>query len=282
MRKDNIFMKREDSELHREALRQGQEYSRKMVEEYDTLWGQPFWDYVRKSRAAWMAARLARAGAHGLRALDAGCGIGFTAFEAAASGLFSEIVALDMSGEALAIGEKLRAEQRRTQAAEIIKFVQGDFFMLQADAPFDVVYMHEVFEHIPSAEAVFAKARDLLAPGGFLMISTPNRDRLFNRLRVAAGRQRLLIDPFHVREYSFSEMAAARTGWRLEAATGRQLFDINCVAAPFAVAGNAARNFMEKALRVAAENRVVYRAGALCPGVSAEILVLFRKRADRG
>ena len=50
-----------------------------------------------------------------------------------------------------------------------------------ADASFDVVILSEVVEHLPSWIAVLHESGRVLAPGGHLVLSTPNVQRLHSR-----------------------------------------------------------------------------------------------------
>jgi 2-polyprenyl-3-methyl-5-hydroxy-6-metoxy-1,4-benzoquinol methylase len=50
-----------------------------------------------------------------------------------------------------------------------------------ADASFDVVILSEVAEHLPDHRTVIAGAGRILAPGGHLILSTPNIARLHSR-----------------------------------------------------------------------------------------------------
>jgi SAM-dependent methyltransferase len=49
------------------------------------------------------------------------------------------------------------------------------------DASFDVVILSEVVEHLPSYITVLHEAGRVLAPGGYLVLSTPNVQRLHSR-----------------------------------------------------------------------------------------------------
>jgi SAM-dependent methyltransferase len=86
---------------------------------------------------------------------------------------------------------------------------------------FDLVILSEVIEHIPEPDlpALHAEIRRILAPGGHLLLSVPNRLTLRNRARRLVGRPLVLMDRTHLREYSLAEAraAAAATGLREEA-----------------------------------------------------------------
>ena len=56
--------------------------------------------------------------------------------------------------------------------------------VVQARGPFDVVVAGEIIEHLPAPQQLFASARELLRPGGKLVITTPNP---YSPRRVRAG-----------------------------------------------------------------------------------------------
>jgi FkbM family methyltransferase len=51
-----------------------------------------------------------------------------------------------------------------------------------ADASFDALYASKVIEHVPDGDAALAEWRRVLRPGGTLIVTTPNRARLLNRI----------------------------------------------------------------------------------------------------
>jgi ubiquinone/menaquinone biosynthesis C-methylase UbiE len=81
-------------------------------------------------------------------------------------------------------------------------FVRADATRLPArDGSFDLYVSFETLEHVEEDEALVREARRVLAPGGALLCSTPNRDFLSPGLTLR-DRPR---NPYHVREYSIAE-----------------------------------------------------------------------------
>jgi SAM-dependent methyltransferase len=141
--------------------------------------------------------RWAAAFAPGRRVLDAACGTGYGArilLEAGATRIASMDLSRDASGPA---------------------FVRGDAARLPArDGAFDLYVSFETLEHVEDDESLLREAKRVLAPGGFFLCSTPNRDFLSPGLTLA-DRPR---NPYHVREYSIPEFEAllARVFPRIE------------------------------------------------------------------
>lgn len=61
-------------------------------------------------------------------------------------------------------------------------FVLSRIETFQYPSPFDLVIMFNLVEHVRDPRAVLEKARDLLAPGGLILVKTPNCDSLDARL----------------------------------------------------------------------------------------------------
>jgi SAM-dependent methyltransferase len=110
-----------------------------------------------------------------------------------------------------------------------------------ADASFDFVTYMDVIEHHPySPQRVLLEVRRVLAPGGCVIITTPNHASIYNRLALLRGRS--VNDTFdyffevskdqnvyfgHHREYTRNELSAAlaRMGFRvLESAAADEGF----------------------------------------------------------
>ncbi len=145
--------------------------------------GEPF-DYDQARHLS--AYRYAFALAPGKRVLDAGCGEGFGTQLLA--DVAASVVGADYSSDAIAFC-------RQTWHKPNLRFVQldltapGDF----ADT-FDLVTNFQVLEHIRDDRAFLEALKARLAPGGTLLLTTPNRLRSFSE------------NPYHVREYTAPEL----------------------------------------------------------------------------
>jgi len=111
------------------------------------------------------------------RVLDAGCCGGEIGGGLAAAG--SAVFGIDFSRKALA---------RATGVG--IKVAQADIEAGLPFAPesFDCVVAAEIIEHLDDTDSFLKELKRILAPGGLLVISTPNLAWWLNRLRLACGR----------------------------------------------------------------------------------------------
>jgi 2-polyprenyl-3-methyl-5-hydroxy-6-metoxy-1,4-benzoquinol methylase len=113
----------------------------------------------------WWAAQFAP----GRRVLDAGCGIGY------GSNMLAEAGAAEVHG--VDIAEPV-IEAAAQGAGPGVTFATGDVAALDLDADSsDLVVCFEVIEHVEDTDAVLDELARVLAPGGLLLISSPNRDR---------------------------------------------------------------------------------------------------------
>jgi SAM-dependent methyltransferase len=127
----------------------------------------------------------------GKRVLDAACGEGYgTSLLASAA---ASVVGADVSRDAIA-----HASER--YAAGNVRFVAASVTRLPlADASIDAVVSFETVEHLSEQREMLAEFRRVLAPGGILVISSPNRP-VYNQDADAANH-------FHVRELDRDELA---------------------------------------------------------------------------
>ena len=130
--------------------------------------------------------------ATGARVLDVGSGEGFGAalLSDAAASVTGIDIAADAVEHARANYEAPNLDFRVGSAADLSAF---------ADGAFDLVVAFEVIEHVAEQDAVIAGISRVLAPGGRLVISTPDRD---------AYAERGEPNPFHERELTAAEFDA--------------------------------------------------------------------------
>lgn len=99
-----------------------------------------------------------------LSILDVSCGSGWLEESLCE---FGSVVATDLADEVVA-----RAQGRYPEA----RFVAGDFLSLALPSvSFDVVVSLEVLSHVADQRSFVERVRDLLVPGGMLLLATQNR-----------------------------------------------------------------------------------------------------------
>jgi SAM-dependent methyltransferase len=106
------------------------------------------------------------------RVLDAGCGRGLT------------VITFDVEGCAVT-GIDINVARLRdfTPRPERVHVAAADALLLPfAGGSFDVLLLQDVIEHTASPLRLLREAARVLAPGGLLYLSTPNRESLVNLL----------------------------------------------------------------------------------------------------
>ncbi|MCS6996161.1 MAG: class I SAM-dependent methyltransferase [Casimicrobiaceae bacterium] len=137
------------------------------------------------------AARLAA----NQRVLDVASGEGYGA--ALLAEVAREVTGVDLSAEAVA---HARARYRRSN----LSFIEAPCTRIpRPDASFDLVVSFETIEHITEQESFLAEIARLLAPGGRLVISSPNRPEYSEKTGYR--------NEFHARELDRAELAALLT-----------------------------------------------------------------------
>lgn len=145
--------------------------------------------------------------APGRRVLDIGAGIGEVVANLAESGF--EALGIEPSEEAGAFAR-----------AQGIPIIAADIAAFSADATrrgaFDAALLMNVLEHVLDPRETLARVRDLLAPGGVLMVRSPNDFSAIQHTAVEklGVRRWWIADPDHVSYFSHASLA------RLLAASG--------------------------------------------------------------
>ncbi len=106
--------------------------------------------------------------ARGARVLDAACGPGYGSAMLADAGAAS-VLGVDYSTEAI-------AHAQTHHARPSVRYVQADALTLRPDehGPFDTIVCIETLEHVNEPERLLRVLRDLLVPGGVLVLTVPN------------------------------------------------------------------------------------------------------------
>jgi len=122
----------------------------------------------------------------GKRALDVGCGAGLLAEPLARLG--ASVTAIDAAGESISV-----ARDHASRRGLAIDYRVGGV-EAAAGERFDLVTSMEVIEHVADPLAFVRGLADAVAPGGLLIMSTPNRTWL-TRLALVEGAERTGIIP---------------------------------------------------------------------------------------
>lgn len=116
--------------------------------------------------------------------LDLGCGSGSTVRAASRAGW--EALGIDLDPALVAIGrEQLGVDLRCGTLPD----------PTLPDGHFDFIRMRDVIEHLPNPREVLVELRRLLAPGGTLLVATPNEGSLPARLRNLLWRREVAAVP---------------------------------------------------------------------------------------
>jgi 2-polyprenyl-6-hydroxyphenyl methylase/3-demethylubiquinone-9 3-methyltransferase len=115
----------------------------------------------------------------GKRALDVGCGAGLLCEPLARLG--AEVTGVDAAPESIAVAREHAAARGRA-----VDYRSGELAALGLGR-FDLVTGMEVLEHVADKPAFVAQLAAHLAPGGLLVLSTPNRTPASRALLVGAA-----------------------------------------------------------------------------------------------
>ncbi|WP_337996696.1 class I SAM-dependent methyltransferase [Oleispirillum naphthae] len=144
--------------------------------------------------------------------LDIGCGCGFHDREMAEYPFVREVLGIDYSAKSIEAAETHYPHPKVRRKVADLRDLAGETF--------DMVVSWQVFEHLADPKAYFAAALKVLRPGGRLVIFTPNRLRLSNRIRRLKGLEPQLCDPQHFHEYVPGEVEAIGRAFHLSRADG--------------------------------------------------------------
>lgn len=130
--------------------------------------------------------------------LDFGCGPGtfLESVERNFPGI--ELTGLDISLTAI-----LRAAERVPSAEFVLDDTEHPSFK---PGYFDVILLNNVLEHVPAPMTVLASIERMLAPEGFVIVSTPSRYRYENMFRAIIGKPIRMNSEDHVTEYSVGQV----------------------------------------------------------------------------
>jgi 2-polyprenyl-3-methyl-5-hydroxy-6-metoxy-1,4-benzoquinol methylase len=151
-------------------------------------------------RQAALASRYAGRDARPGRFFDFGCGSGSTVHVAARVGW--EAFGMDIDPSLVEIGRRELGANLRCGTLPDTSLPGGEF---------DFIRLRDVIEHLPNPYDVLVEIGRLLAPGGIVLIATPNEASLPTRARELAGMKRTLVatvnPPHHLHGFTPTTLA---------------------------------------------------------------------------
>jgi SAM-dependent methyltransferase len=133
----------------------------------------------------------------GLRLLDVGSGLG----------VFPYVV--KRAGWSCTANDPDPHAARHMREHVGVDVIQGDFMKISPGGNFDIVTLNKVLEHVPDPIAMLARARDLLAPGGFVYVELPDGEMA---AQAGAGREEFFVEHLHVFSFASIVMLGQKAG----------------------------------------------------------------------
>lgn len=156
-------------------------------------------------RLDWIQSMAALAGK---QVLDIGCGGGILADSMARRG--AQVLGVDLSTKALKVAQ-LHAMEAQTPNIRY-REVSAEALASEAPGSFDVVTCMEMLEHVPDPASVVAACAQLVKPGGWVFLSTINRNAKAFMLAIVGAEYLLNMLPRGTHEFAKlikpSELAA--------------------------------------------------------------------------
>lgn len=136
----------------------------------------------------------------GGRILDVGCAAGDFLILASRAGFEVQGVEMNPDTAALARAAGIPVEIGALEEAPL------------REGSFDIVHLGDVIEHVSDPASLVRQARRMLAPGGLLVVTTPNHDAFFPRATYALYRWLRVpwshpTPPFHLQQFSRRSLA---------------------------------------------------------------------------
>jgi 2-polyprenyl-6-hydroxyphenyl methylase/3-demethylubiquinone-9 3-methyltransferase len=146
-------------------------------------------------RLEWINSHVALSG---MEVLDIGCGGGILSESMAKSGA-SQVCGIDLSEKALKVA-KLHCLEHQVDCLNYLETSAEDLATLRP-ASFDVVTCMEMLEHVPEPSSVIRACSDLVRPGGWVFVSTINRNLRSFLMAIVGAEYLLKMIPKGTHEY---------------------------------------------------------------------------------
>ncbi len=134
----------------------------------------------------------------GARVLDVGCGGGILADAMARAG--AAVTGIDLAAKALRVAQ-LHALEAQTPSLQY-REVSAEALAAEAPASFDVVTCMEMLEHVPDPGSVVRACATLVKPGGWVYLSTLNRNLKSFLMAIVGAEYVLNLLPRGTHEYA--------------------------------------------------------------------------------
>lgn len=154
-----------DCKLVTEEFLDGEQYAQASIHAYEAVYGRDFVSPGGEVMARELVGRLHLEPGH--RVLDAGCGLGGSAFLMARE-LGARVDAMDLSRNMIALARQ-RCEEHGLN--DLVALEHGDCLALDRPERYDAVYSRDVFLHIHDKARLFAVLLKVLRPGGRLLFT---------------------------------------------------------------------------------------------------------------
>ncbi len=200
----------------------------------------------------------------GSRVLDVGSG--YSMFFLIGDDWQFEITCCDIDIPALEKMRKLKPEWEWVAAdAQNLPWEEGHF---------DAVYAGEIIEHMPEPGAALREWSRVLRPGGILILTTPNKDRILSRARGEV----VPVHNEHIRELNMKEIKSllGKVGFEIIEKTGIYLeFLINWWRPRSMRTDILTSRFTNP--RLSSLYRIAMEMGRIAPSLAFDIIVVGRK-----
>jgi 2-polyprenyl-6-hydroxyphenyl methylase / 3-demethylubiquinone-9 3-methyltransferase len=179
----------------------------------------------------------------GLRVLDVGCGGGILSDSMARQG--ASVLGIDLAGKALKVAQ-LHALEAGTPNVRY-REVSAEALATEEPAGFDVVTCMEMLEHVPDPGSVVRACGALVKPGGWVFISTINRNPKAFLFAIVGAEYVLNLLPRGTHEFAKfirpSELAAHCRAAGLDLASTRGM-EYNPVTSRYRLSGDTSVNYL--------------------------------------
>ena len=110
--------------------------------------------------------------------LEAGCGPGFVCLELAREGF--DVTGIDISAQCIEVARRTAEAGRLVPDGKTPRYQVQDFMAMRG--AYDVVLFWSTLHHFADCNDAVRKARELLNPGGLVVVFEPTRDRVTRKI----------------------------------------------------------------------------------------------------